>query len=94
MSRGIPGPEVLPSEDIGQDRTEKRRKQQQQQHQAKARNRGLWLGGCACRRKVIASAIDERFAFCDGDNAADNTDASIRRRRQFIGAIRTRERLR
>jgi hypothetical protein len=71
ISRGNPGPEVISRSAAGGSEERIWRKEKlQNSSQDEARNRGLRLGGCACRRNVIATAIEERCAFCGSEDAA------------------------
>ena len=63
ISRGNPGPAAA-VQISSRDECWRERKNNNNNSQDEARNRGLRLGECACRRKVIAYAIGARFACC------------------------------
>lgn len=68
ISRGDPGPVVAGLvRDGHQKRNQREEKNNNNNSQDEARNRGLRLEGNACGRRVIASAMEERFAFCGSD---------------------------
>lgn len=76
ISRGNPGPGVVSRSVVGaSERRNVRKEKLQNSNQDEARTRGLRLGECACRRKVIASAIEERCAFCASNGAAARAGA-------------------